>query len=228
MKLLTISNHKTTKGESRGYLTGILYLAPHKLSGHNMCLFATKGCIASCLNTAGRGAFNSVQTARLKKTKWLTSDRKGFILQLLQDIEALIRKASREGLTPVVRLNGTSDLRWELIAPELFATYPELQFYDYTKYPLDKRNKLPKNYHLTYSANEELTADRMHAELLQRNVAVVVSNTEYKEQLLADKNIIAIDGDQDDLRFLDPSHNTLVILTAKGRARKDTSGFVLR
>ena len=36
-----------------------------------------------------------------------------------------------------------------------------------------------------------------------------------------------IDGDTDDLRFLDPT-NVVVGLKAKGDARHDTSGFVIR
>lgn len=228
MKLLTTTNAKTIKGESLGYLTGILYLAPASISGKNMCPYSTAGCRAACLNTAGRGAFNSVQTARLKKTKWLLSDRKGFVVQLLQDIEALIRKSKREQLIPVVRLNGTSDLRWELIAPELFATYPDLQFYDYTKYPADKRKNIPANYHLTFSAHENTTPKELNAYLQRGNVAIVLESVAMKHAMLADQNMQCVDGDKTDLRFLDPMHNTLVLLTAKGRAKKDVSGFVIR
>ena len=42
MHYLTIDNAKTIKGESEGYLTGILYLAPHTLAGGpNVCPHAT-------------------------------------------------------------------------------------------------------------------------------------------------------------------------------------------
>lgn len=228
MKLLTITNHKTTKGESKGYLTGILYLAPHKLSGVNLCPFASKGCIAACLNTAGRGAFSNVQLARLKKTQWLIKDRTTFKLQLAKDIQSLEYKAKRLGLTPVVRLNGTSDIRWENIAPELFVMFSDIQFYDYTKWPIDKRKNLPANYHLTYSATELLTPKELSDNLLARNVAVVVADDSMKQSMLRDSKLLAVDGDKDDLRFLDPSHNHLILLTAKGKARKDSTGFVFR
>lgn len=65
-ELLGISGDaKTVKGESFGFLTGILYLSPLSLGGFgNLCPFASPGCSADCLNSAGRGAFNSVQKAR--------------------------------------------------------------------------------------------------------------------------------------------------------------------
>jgi len=228
MRLLTIQNHKTTKGEAMGYLTGILYLAPHKLSGVNVCPYATAGCIKSCLNTAGRGAFSNVQTARLKKTQWLLKDRTTFKAQLAKDIQSLEFKAKRLGLVPVVRLNGTSDIRWEIIAPEIFKMFEHITFYDYTKHPVDKRKKLPVNYKLTYSAHEKITPKEMNDALLVGNVAVVVASEGLKQTMLKDNKLQAIDGDTHDLRFLDPDHNHLILLTAKGKAKKDTSGFVYR
>lgn len=227
MRLLTIANTKTVKGQVAGYLTGILYLAPHKLSGKNMCPHATAGCIKACLNTAGRGQFTSIQEARLKKTRWLLHDRFSFVLQLIKDIQSLKAKAKREGLVPCVRLNGTSDLRWELIAPELFTEFSDVQFYDYTKYPPEKRAKLPANYHLTFSATEHESPETLNAKLQRGNAAIVVS-AELKDSMLSNAKMQCVDGDKDDLRFLDPAHNYLVLLTAKGKAKRDTSGFVIR
>ena len=45
------SDNKTVKGLKKGYLTGIMYLAPHKLSGFNVCANAVN-CIKSCLFNA--------------------------------------------------------------------------------------------------------------------------------------------------------------------------------
>jgi hypothetical protein len=45
----------------------------------------------------------------------------------------MVRGALRRGLRPAVRLNGTSDLAWESIAPDLFLDFPGVIFYDYTK-----------------------------------------------------------------------------------------------
>ena len=79
--LLSIdTNAKTIKGQKRGYITGILYLAPSNESGvMNTCPNASKGCRAACLFTAGRGAFDNVRQARINKTLWLARDQSGFI-----------------------------------------------------------------------------------------------------------------------------------------------------
>lgn len=225
MKLLTIENAKTSKGTALGYMTGILYLAPSTLSGVNLCPFSSKGCKAACLNTAGRGRFDSIQESRLIKTLHYLNNRQGFIEQLRQDIKALERKAKREGLVPCVRLNGTSDIRWEKIAPKLFQEFSHIQFYDYTKFPYDTRptESLPKNYHLTYSRSEESSSVQVQYELARgRNVAVVVKNRRYDS--------VVTDGDSHDLRFLNKGTKgtgTIIELKAKGKAKKDTSGFVI-
>jgi hypothetical protein len=218
MKLLTVENAKTIKGESLGYLTGILYLAPSTLSGVNLCPYSSSGCRAACLNTAGRGRFDSIQEARIIKTLHFLNNRQGFIDQLRDDIKALIRAADRQGLKPCVRLNGTSDIPWERIAPELFTEFSDIKFYDYTKWPEGTRNNRPSNYHLTQSYNEE--RDLISSAL---NTAIV-----FRDKLPNTyKNIPVIDGTEHDLRFLDPK-NVIVGLIAKGKAKQDQSGFVVQ
>jgi hypothetical protein len=151
---------KTDKGTASGYLTGILYLAPGQLAGvGNLCPHASAGCLAACLFTAGRaGIFEAVNKARVMRTRFLHDNRAGFIAVLRGEIAALIRKAKRRGLRPVVRLNGTSDLPWQKLAPELFAEFPRLKFYDYTKSLRQAvafaKGELPRNYHLTVSYAE--------------------------------------------------------------------------
>ena len=104
-------NYKTVKGQKRGYITGILYLHPHSAFGFNVCPNAeAAGCAEPCLNSAGLGVMQSVQAARLRKTWLFHHEREWFMHQLYRDIEALVRKAEREGFTPCVRLNGLSDL----------------------------------------------------------------------------------------------------------------------
>ena len=137
MKLLTLGNTKTVKGEAMGYQTYIMHLAPSTLSGYNTCPMASNGCASACLNTAGRGRFTATQEARVRKTKFFFENRDTFMAQLVKDIEAAIRKAAREGMTPVFRLNGTSDIRWETVAVNGFvnimAMFPGVAFYDYSK-----------------------------------------------------------------------------------------------
>jgi hypothetical protein len=66
--LLGVQNAKTSKGESLGYLTGIMYLAPaNTVKGLNLCPFASSGCKAACLYSAGRGKFNNALCGPLLK-----------------------------------------------------------------------------------------------------------------------------------------------------------------
>lgn len=240
-KLLTVSgDSKTVKGEKFGFLTGILYLAPHKAAGFNVCAKATAGCIAACLNTAGMGQMPTQQMARIRRTKWLRQDRAAFMLQIERDILALVRKAKREGLTPTVRLNGTSDLPWENFRADfsdgshgtIFERFPDVQFYDYTKISARFAKVLPANYDLTFSAADGNESDVDFALAHGGRVAVVLMNSEQpnmraKGWKLPDtfKGHPLVDGDESDLRFLDPK-GCWIGLKAKGHAWKDTTGFV--
>jgi hypothetical protein len=224
MKLISVdTNAKTKKGQAKGFLTGILYLAPADMSGRNFCPHASAGCKAACLFSAGRGAFDSVKNARLKKSHYFLSDRESFLVDLKKDIAALVKKAKKEGMSPCVRLNGTSDIPWHKLG--IMDEFSSVPFYDYT--PNYSRmsdfldGKLPKNYSLTYSRKENNQTEC--EDVLKRggNVAAVFSNTPdtYSGRP-------TFDGDQSDLRFLDPK-GVVVALKAKGKAKKDTSGFVI-
>ena len=238
MKLLGTSSAKTVKGETLSYLTGILYLSPASLSGAgNVCPWAGT-CKEACLNSAGRGAFNSVQAARIKKTRFFFSNRDAFMETLYKDCKALIAKAKRLSMLPCIRLNGTSDLAFHrLIVPskgltlmELFQTVP---FYDYTKSvkkALDNAKGIhPKNYHVTFSRDS--ASNESECEQVLRagaNVSVV-----FRDALPAVwKHRPVLDGDATDLRFLDRRAKAgrsgyVVGLKAKGKAKKDASGFVV-
>lgn len=225
-KVLSISaDFKTSKGEKYGYLTGILYLAPSDIVGFNVCPFASEGCRKACLNTAGRGTFNSVKLARILKTLAFLYDKDRFEVTLKRSINALLTKAINKGFKPVIRLNGTSDLRFESVYPWLHLSYGEIQFYDYTKYPLSVLTKkpLPDNYHITYSLSEKDSSYSQAIEYLRagHNVAIV-----FKDKLPDTYfGFNVVNGDDSDLRFLDPK-GSIIGLTAKGKAKKDTSGFV--
>ena len=143
--LLTTGNPKIEKGLEFGFLPFILHLAPGDLSGFETCPKRTAGCTAACLNTAGRGGLfkrgestNTIQQARIRKTRYFFTDRTAFLSDLVKDIEKAIVKAKRAGLVPVFRLNGTSDLSWEkykvtragIEYVNVFAAFPDVQFYD--------------------------------------------------------------------------------------------------
>jgi len=220
------TNAKTVKGQSKGYRTGILYLAPASVSNViNVCLFASPACRAACLYSAGRGAFTSVQQARIAKTKFFVSDKHAFVENLKLNVSKLVSNCLKTKAIPTVRLNGTSDINWERYS--VIQAFNEVQFYDYTKnyfrMNLFLDGKLPSNYSLTFSRSE--TNESQCLEVLNRggNVAVV-----FRDKVLPShwNGFKVINGDENDLRFLDPK-GVVVGLTAKGKAKTDTSGFVV-
>jgi hypothetical protein len=227
-KLLSTANPKIQKGTKQGYLSFILHLAPADVSGKEVCPKRTPGCTAACLNTAGRGGMfkrgettNVIQQARIRKTVLFFFDRDQFMKDLYQDIVKAKKFAEKQGLIPVFRLNGTSDLSWEkyevgTTGMNLFQLFPTTQFYDYTKVLGRKVAQYP-NYHLTFSRADGNDADCEQAIAEGMNVAAVF------DEIPAGM----FSADETDLRFLDPKVG-VIGLKAKGRAKKDYSGFVIR
>lgn len=252
------NNAKTVKGDGE-FETAIMYLAPaDTVPGVNLCPMAElAGCKAGCLNTAGRGAFGNVQAARAAKTVRYRDDRSQFMADLAADLEAFVRYCRRKGVSPAVRLNGTSDIQWEVSHPvrrmvrkahptfnwieemtefaSVFAAFPEVKFYDYTKIAKRVRRTLPENYTLVLSYSE---ASPRYAEMIREaaaetgtNVAIVYRDKATRDAAMNGKDFgrtwrNVIDGDRDDLRFNDP-RGVVVGLYAKGAAKGDRSGFVV-
>ena len=239
MKLLSIGNPKVLKGMKQGYMTYILHLAPANLSGYETCPKRTAGCTAACLNTAGRGGMfkkgentNAIQKARIRKTKMFFENRTEFFAQLIKDIELAIKQSAKKDLVPVFRLNGTSDLAFEkyevvrngVLYRNIFAAFPDVQFYDYTKM-LNRKVKDIANYQLTFSAADGNDNDVVKAIAQGYNVATVfgLKKTQAMPETYMGRPVF--NGDESDLRFLDPK-GVIVGLYAKGKAKKDTTGFV--
>jgi len=229
-KLLSTANPKIQKGTKLGYLSFILHLSPADLSGREVCPKRTAGCTQACLNTAGRGGMfrkgentNVIQQARIRKTRYFFEARDYFMMDLYEDIARAVRYAERQGLTPVFRLNGTSDLSWEkytINENNIFELFPDVQFYDYTKV-LGRKTSKYKNYHLTFSAADGNDADVQKALAQGMNVTVVFD--EIPETYMGRP---VFNADETDLRFLDPK-GVILGLKAKGRAKKDRTGFVV-
>lgn len=233
--LLSISNDsKTVKGISKGVMTGIMYFAPHNLSGNQVCPKASPECIAACLYTAGRGIYNVVQTGRMNKTKWFFGERDTFMARLVENIESLVNKANKNNMLPAIRLNGTSDIAWEKIAckrdgkvfQSVIDAFPDVQFYDYTKVIGRKRALSLPNYHLTFSLSENNDADAAKALAQGYNVAVVMRLGKKDAKPTSWGGYPVIDGDESDVRFFDVKGGHIVALTAKGKARQIVSEFV--
>ena len=229
------ANAKTIKGQKYGYMTGVLYLAPFNLSGHQVCPMAEVAqCHEPCLNTAGRGAFTNVQQARIAKTQLLFNDRNEFFARLVKSIRKLVKLAKKKHYIPVVRLNGTSDLRWENMPfiyegvgyTHIFAMFPDVQFYDYTKIPNRVTAHIP-NYDLTFSYSGVVKFQPYVKRAIKSGYRVAVV---FKDREIIPAEFLGttcIDGDDSDLRHEDPP-GVVVALYAKGKARRDTSGFVVR
>lgn len=229
--LFTVSNDaKTVKGEKYGWLTAVLYLAPADLSGTNVCPRSTPECRALCLNTAGRGAFNMVQEARLRRTHLYLQDKHAFSHMLVEEIKGLNQRAHRNNMRLAVRVNGTSDL--PALARSVVQGVPldwGVRFYDYTKIPWTW-NHAPW-LHYTFSHSEKNSLDCVRVLQWGINVAVVFSTKKGqdlpKRWTLLGHEFEVIDGDAHDLRFLDKHKGVIVGLRAKGSARKHTGGFVV-
>jgi hypothetical protein len=275
-------NPKTAKGLALGVYTCVLHLAPHRLSGHNLCASASPGCIVACLNLAGhggigiashaalvasvqeraqhadarsriRGVSNSVQEARMRRSRLWFADRPRFLEQLVRDIELALTHARRAHLRLAVRLNGTSDVPYELypvvrkgrLYPHIFAAFPRVQFYDYTKHIKRLRDHasgkrvLPHNYHLTFSLSEVNRAEAAEALSLGFNVAAVWRDRALVEAAMREGYTLegvrhdVMDGDASDLRYRDAAGRdgrpgAIVGLYVKGaQGKRDASGFVL-
>ena len=229
MKLLSIGNPKILKGMKQGYMTYILHLAPADVSGYNTCPKATAGCKAACLNTAGRGGMfkkgettNVIQKARIRKTKLFFENSDVFLAILEDDIRKAIKQSEKKGLVPVFRLNGTSDLSWEKYG--IIQKFPNVQFYDYTKV-LGRKVSYLSNYHLTFSAADCNDDDVRRAIKEKYNIATVFGIKKSQPMPETYEGAPVFNGDESDLRLLDPK-GVVVGLYAKGKAKKDTSGFV--
>lgn len=231
-KLLSSKQHKADKAMARGYLQGMLQLQPlyrivasqksrieshgFQYVGKNLCPWAGR-CAEACLDKCGYNSSvlnKNAHGARVRRTQYLLNDTEGFLNDLYADLEKLQRRADESDLLPVVRLNCLSDLYWPI---EIFKAFPRIQFLDYTK---DHNRALdaaiipswPVNYHLTLSWHEKFAAlpfvDAIIAECYEHNkvnVCVVFDIAKGKPLPHVWRGRPVIDGDVDDLRFLDKS-----------------------
>ena len=231
-KLLSQGSTKINKSNTiqDEYFSRILYLAPDNLADgkRTVCPYAKVAkCNEACLNTAGLGGvYSSIQKSRIRKTLMFLNETEKFFDLLIKDIDKFVKECDKLGKKPALRLNGTSDIQWEAIEVEdfknIFEMYPNIQFYDYTKIPTRKVSHIP-NYHLTWSYSQ---ANDKYASLFDKvpyNKAVVF----FDALPSMFKGLKVIDGDKHDMRFLDKS-NSVVGLLAKGKAKQDDTGFVIK
>jgi hypothetical protein len=179
---------------------------------------------------------NTIQKARIRKTKMFYENRNEFFNLLVKDITLAIKQSEKKGLIPVFRLNGTSDISFEKYGftiaydgytidyANIFERFPNVQFYDYTKVLGRKVNTI-KNYSLTFSAADGNDIDVMKAIAQGYNIATVFGIKKTLPMPDYYNGLPVFNGDESDLRFLDPK-GVVVGLYAKGKAKKDETGFV--
>lgn len=199
-----------------GNLTYVMYLAPASESGYNVCSYSTPECRLGCLSTSGRAAMdlnsgqNIIKKARIAKSKLFFEENEFFMQWLFADLRAKQAKATKKGLDFSVRLNGTSDIDWseyKVNGKDVFDTFPEVKFYDYTK-QVSKLMLKPSNYHLTFSysgRNTELCKKVLDS---GNNIAVVFNVKNETELPKTFMGYEVTNGDLTDARFLDKSTNS--------------------
>lgn len=223
------SNTKLAKQTDRtaGYKLYSLFLAPAGSSGYNTCPWASDECVSLCLNEAGRGAMKSVQEARIKKTKMMVELPYDFMYNILVEMRSAIKSADKNSHKLAIRLNGTSDIAWEYLAPFIkdFCTDSTIEqigksrfkLYDYTKAFARVKNK-PNWYDMTlsYSGHNWEECDIVLKEKLAR-VAVVF----HKQIPTKFKGYDVINGDLDDYRFMDEKGIIVGLLYKSVGSKKD-------
>ena len=232
------SSSKIALNENYSVFGTVLYMMPAMNSGREACAGRSPGCTASCLEkNTGRMDMSNAKRARRRRHACFYADRSRFLADLHEEIQAHVKAAKRKGLTPSVRLNGTTDLPWHKMKftdkagvkhANLHEASPDAQFYEYTKLPL--KGEYPPNLHLTFSVSERSDADDRAATYLEAGYsAAVVMRIGKHEQpdtfRLGSVDYPVVDGDLHDARFLDPP-GSIAALAAKGLAKKDASGFV--
>ena len=229
MNIKTLLSDGKTNAKTKKNLrpTGILYLHPSVVDGKDMCPFATENCRVACLNTAGRGAFSNVQTSRYNKTKYYVSDKDAFLFQLALEIN----KKAEKSETLAIRLNGTSD---QPLVEHLLKDYniaDNVVFYDYTKnYKKAGVRKFLSGhkYHVAYSLHEHNIESFKYMIDNKLCIGAAVFNIKPGTPMITEwRGYPVVDGDERDDLMLDIPMGTILGLRAKGKARQDTSGFVI-
>lgn len=229
-KLLSIGKDaKTVKGEKYNVLTGIQYLVPHEISGINLCAMADiAGCSEPCLNKAGRGAMTSTQMSRLRKTLFMQQYWEEYLAMLQKEVQRFAYYCDAREYTPAIRLNGTSDIRWEIKIWDYMVYMSHwfgVRWYDYTK----ESNRIipdPKIYDLTFSYSGKPQFRRFVDKAIAMGMRIAVVFRYQRDIPEVFEGRTVVDGDDSDLRFLEPQ-NVVSALYAKGKAVHDYSGFVV-
>ena len=231
------SNAKTVKNTEE---TWIMYISPYDLNsyGKTVCSDSTEGCRTGCLGPhSGRALlFQMITQARIRKTDLYFSDRQAFCEMLFKDMIRLSNRAVKKQITIQVRLNGTSDLDFIAILKNRtgldIRTLPGLSFYDYTKQIGKFKKYQGTDYKLTFSRSESNQAECIEA--IKCGPVAVVFDTKKGHDLPGTFSFDGktfypvIDGDKADDLMVNLGSGFILGLRAKGKAKQDQTGFVVR
>ena len=186
----------------------------------NVCAKAA-GCVLSCIANTGRYGIGASAARIWVRALWSTN-RDLFLALLNNELADLNAKAAKVDGSVAVRLNVTSDIRWERYIN--MSLYPNIQFYDYTKYTPKQRSGIASNYDITYSVSGEWTvSDIVTAIANGSRLAMIVptkDDASVTSITVGDTVIACVNGDHSDERFLDPS-GVIVLLRVKRLTSKE-------
>lgn len=202
--------------------------AAYRLTGGiNLCPLASAGCALACLKTSGQSGMPDQQRAQAVRTAFLLAYPREAGLIIGAELRAALKRYGRVNL----RLNTTSDIRWEYVSPAMIDALATagVALYDYTAWSPEQRN--PSHaYSLTYSAKEPShTPDAYLETILAAGGTVAMPFTTRRGEALPETwhGYPVIDGDVSDERRNDPP-GVVVGLRAKGHAwrRDNSAGFI--
>lgn len=210
-RYLLSESAKIEKGEAYGYITGVCYMSAFTdiIGLGNTCSHAIKAdCFRHCLKSSGQLGGEVAQEAMKDRLDLLIKNPALFFEILRRENARLDRRAESIGFERAGRMNGTTDLDWTRITfggLTIADHFSNVQWYDYTKNWNLARNYISKGIHVTLSWYKKLPTTRA-LESLDRgvNLAVVYRDKIPKTQIVGDRKIEVISGDNHDLRFLDP------------------------
>ena len=221
------SSKKVEKGADK-FNTYVMYLQPaDKVATKTLCAMAdAAGCKKPCLISSGQLGMSVGQNAATKRTVLMLLRHGYFVTSILREIDKAERKALRDNIPALFRLNGTSDLNFTYIIDQR----PQSQFYDYSKklshvknlaYVEHGKMRYRKNYDVTFSGSMYSTQSRaaLKKAIAQKHRIAMAWNTKnLKSDLIATDSSFK-SFDDTDLRHLDG--NVIGTLTRKGSSIKE-------
>ena len=179
-------------------------------------------CVKVCVLDNGKGAFPTVQRARLSRVDLLARHPREFAYILAFEFVQAVRKHGEILFRPDMN----SNVEWQKVCPSLCNGYlPGLFLYGYSKIPtvLDGNGWLGTHYKVAYSWNERSDAGKVAAFIARGGAVAVVTSRGKLEPVVSglpfDYGTAPVaNADLTDEWILSP-HAVVGDLSAKGKAR---------